>query len=113
MTALEVDTAALEEAATELDERLTLVAEAAENFNAFLNSLRDLLIDSQGLPPAPTATATITATETLTATETITATATVFPDETTTPEATTAPTRTPRPTATPLAQPSPTPTPES
>ncbi len=101
VTALEADTAALEESTMNLDERLSVAAKSAENFDTYLNSLRDLLIDLQGLPRSPTATATVKVTRTATAAATDTAT----------PIATTAPTRTPRSTATPLVQPSPTPAP--
>ena len=94
VTALDEDNATLEETTEELDERLSVVAGSAENFDAFLNNLRDLLVNLQGLPPTLAATTTITATHTPTAAATDT------------PEEITAPTRTRRPTATSLAPPS-------
>ncbi len=86
--------------AVELDEKLTSVAAAAETFDAFLEGLRNLLVDLQGLP-APTMTPYVTPTPKTTLTAT--------PDTETTPNAAAAtsaatahPTRTPRPTATPI-----------
>lgn len=88
---------ALQEKAVELDERLVAVAVSAENFDAFLRGLRDLMATL----PGPAAGSILTPTETSTATVT---TPTVIAPETegsTTPVAT----RTPRPTATPFALP--------
>jgi hypothetical protein len=88
---------ALQEKAVELDERLVAVAISAENFDAFLSGLRDLL----AAMPGPAAGSVLTPTETVTTTvpaPTVTAPKTgVSP----TPMAT----RTPRPTATPFAIP--------
>ena len=58
VTDTQANVAALEETAAELDERLSTMAESAETFDTFLNTLRDLLVELQGLPPTPTATAT-------------------------------------------------------
>lgn len=93
------DVADLEEAAQELDERLTNVAEAAESFDTFLDRMRDLLIELQGTPePTMTPTATPTAADTATPTpaENEAGQATAVPTSTG------RPTRTPRPTATPI-----------
>lgn len=128
LTAAQVNISALEEATDALDDRLTTVAVAAENFDTFLNSLRDLLLDLQGPPPSPTATRTPTstpaatgtatsqATPTAVATETVATTGTVdatgTAPTTQTPVVTATPppaTRTPHPTATPLIQPTQTP----
>jgi len=84
----------LEEDLVKLEERFNVIAESAENFEPFLDGLRDLLITLQG--PSPTPTATIPATGSPSVTITPTPTVTVMP------------TRTPRPTATPLSIPSPT-----
>ena len=92
VTILESDTAELEETTTNLDDRLSTAVKSAENFDLFLNGLRDMLIDLQGLPATQTPKATTPAT----------------PRKTATPRATTEPTRTPRATATPLVQSSPT-----
>lgn len=92
MTTLEADTAELEQATTNLDDRLSIAVKSAESFDLFLNSLRDMLIDLQGLPVTKIPKATPSTT----------------PRKTATPGATTEPTRTPRATATPLVQSSPT-----
>lgn len=94
----QADVDALEQTAGELDERLSNVAEAAETFETFLNGMRNLLVDLQGLPP----TATATATPTPLATQTPLGAATDVATATPTPTVTGVPTRTPRPTATPL-----------
>ena len=118
VTDTQANVSALEETAAELDERLSTVAESAETFDTFLDALRDLLVDLQGLPPTPTATATVpsptlsspTPLTTMTPTAAVTGAATT----TVTPTVTALATRTPRPTATPLALPStaiPTPSP--
>ena len=105
----ELQTAFSQMAIDELDERLTSVAAAAETFDTFLNSLRDLLFDLQGPPPTPmpTATTTITATASPSATpgtiETLTPTSTPTPSGPIT--------RTPRPTLTPIATSTPEPQP--
>ncbi len=92
------DVTALQETAAQLDERLVAVAASAENFDVFLNNLRDILFRLQGPPPSPTATLTLTATVPTAGTKTPLPTSTPMP------------TRTPRPTATPLTLPRPTPT---
>ena len=98
------EVAALETAADGLDKRIWAVAASAENFDAFMIGMRDLLWVLQGPPatpeagfinPTPTATATETATPPMQATERSTPIAT----------------RTPRPTATPLREALPTSTP--
>lgn len=100
-TAVAVDSelATVDGALATVDERLDTVAESAENFDAFLNGLRDLLFDFQGAPPTATPTETATPTPTSAPTETTTATVTAVVTATPTPAAAT---RTPRPTATPL-----------
>jgi hypothetical protein len=87
---------ALQEKAVELDERLVAVAISAENFDAFLSGLRDLL----AAMPGPAAESVVTPTETVTTTV---ATPTVIAPKTGSP--TPMATRTPRPTATPFAIP--------
>jgi competence ComEA-like helix-hairpin-helix protein len=106
MALMEADVADLQDTAVSLEEqlvvaeeRLDIVAESAENFDSFLNGLRDLLFDFQGAPVAPTPTETITPSPTTVPTETMVVTATAVPTETQTPPPAT---RTPRPTATPL-----------
>jgi competence ComEA-like helix-hairpin-helix protein len=97
------EVATLETVTDSLDERLKAVAASAENFDAFMVGMRDLLWLLQGPPPTPTATTTIPApriTVAATLTPTIDATATPTPLAT----------RTPRPTATPLREELPTPT---
>lgn len=93
---LKSEVVALEEETTALDERLGVLADSAENFDKFLNGMRDLLLTLQGPPPTVTGTAT---------TGTVTPTGTVTAE----PSSTRLPTRTPRPTATPISLPSPTP----
>lgn len=87
---------ALQEKAVELDERLVAVAISAENFDAFLSGLRDLLATmsdpASGSVLSPTETITTIPTPTVTAPKT---------GGSPTPMAT----RTPRPTATPFALP--------
>jgi competence ComEA-like helix-hairpin-helix protein len=85
----QADAAALEQTVQELNERFDEMAAAAENFVLFMNGLRDLLVDLQGLPPTPTATPSLTGTP-------------AAGDQTPEPTVTVWPTRTPRPTATPL-----------
>jgi competence ComEA-like helix-hairpin-helix protein len=96
---LQATAAAVDENLVTMDERLDTVAQSAENFDSFLNGLRDLLFDFQGAPPTPTATVTATPTATPVASATTTATVTAVTTPTSTAAATT---RTPRPTATPL-----------
>lgn len=79
-----------------LDERLSKIDESAEDFDAFLNGMRELLLTLQEPGPSVTATATITATAP--------SPGVISPS----PSAATLPTRTPRPTATPLSLPTPT-----
>ncbi|GAB4275225.1 MAG: hypothetical protein Kow0080_24400 [Candidatus Promineifilaceae bacterium] len=96
-----------------LEARVNNVAQAAETFDTFLNGLRDLLIEIQGLPP--TATPTATPSPTPKTEETAEPTATFAPvqeEVTPSPEATPMPTRTPRPTATPFSFPTATPEPQ-
>ncbi len=103
--------AALEEITAELDERLTTVAAAAENFDAFLDGLRNLLVDFQGMP-VPTMTPYITPDKwTATPSPSPEATQPSEVDTAVTPEAssTVRATRTPRPSATPIALPTSTP----
>lgn len=91
-----------------LSTRVSQLAAATENFDVFLDGMRDLLIELRGLPPSPTPTAT----PSLTATVTITGTAAAgeaSPTPENTPTPTAVVTRTPRPTATPFVSPSPTP----
>jgi competence ComEA-like helix-hairpin-helix protein len=125
LSAAQTDIGALYEASEELDERLTGVAAAADTFNTFLNSLRDLLFDLQGPPPVVTPTVTITPTAPITATPTPATTPTPDTDNDVdenddtgdeeeaepTPTADTEPTRTPRPTFTPIGTPTATATP--
>jgi hypothetical protein len=99
VTDLQATAVALEAEAATIVERLDTVAEAAENFDTFLNGLRDLLFDFQGTPPSATPTETATPSPTPVPTETTVGTATAVPTETGTPSPAT---RTPRPTATPL-----------
>lgn len=97
--------------------RLSGIAAAAASFDTFLTSMRDLLIDLQGLPPTPTGTPSPSPSATAgTATPSVTSTA---PEEsqtstpagpTPTPSRTPRVTRTPRPTATPIVRPTATPT---
>ncbi|MCI0398710.1 MAG: helix-hairpin-helix domain-containing protein [Chloroflexi bacterium] len=97
----QTDVSGLEETAEALDERITSLAAAADTFNTFLNSLRDLLFELQGPPPATTPAATPAGSRPP-------GTPTPTPQATGQPEAATAtlqPTRTPRPTATPLGVP--------
>lgn len=110
------DIASLEETASLLDERITEVASAAETFNAFLDRMRDLLIELQGLPPTPTLTPSATPSPT-TATPTLvppSTAATVQPtaEVTATTSGAGQPTRTPRPTATTFSLPTGTPEPQ-
>ena len=93
---LKSEVVALEEETTVLDQRLGVLADSAENFDKFLDGMRDLLLTLQGPPPTVTGTAT---------TGTVTPTGTVTAE----PSSTRLPTRTPRPTATPISLPSPTP----
>lgn len=95
--------------------RLSSVAAAAVNFNTFLDNLRDLLIDLQGLPATATATVTPSPTPT-SARDTVTPTGTAATEGTGTatpsapgPTSTPAATRTLRPTATPIVPPTATP----
>jgi competence ComEA-like helix-hairpin-helix protein len=106
MALIEADVADLQGTAVTLDdelvtvgERLDIVAESAENFDAFLNGLRDLLLDFQGAPATATPPETVTASSMPVPTETMIGTATAVPTESQTPLPAT---RTPRPTATPL-----------
>ncbi|MEZ4645774.1 MAG: helix-hairpin-helix domain-containing protein [Chloroflexota bacterium] len=111
--------ATLQTSTTALNERVSSLADAAANFDLFLNGLRDLLFTIQGAPETAvtlTSTATITATTwaTPTATPTVAeaaATATATAVATATPTPTLLPTRTPRPTATPIVRPTVTATP--
>ena len=108
VTDTQVDLSTLEATAAELDERLSTVAESAETFDTFLDTLRDLLVDLQGLPPTPTATPTLPSPTPLTTTTPIATsspTTTGAAATTATPTMTALATRTPRPTATPLALP--------
>lgn len=89
----------LERAGDALSTRVAGLSVAAEDFDLFLDGMRDLMIQLRGLPLMPTG--TVTPSVTTTATVTMTA-------RTPTPTATPAATRTPRPTATPLAPPTPT-----
>jgi hypothetical protein len=107
---VEANVAALEEITQELDERLANVAAAAETFDTFLNGLRDLLVDLQGMPvptrtPYATAEAVGTISPTPEATSTGEATVTATPAASSTARAT----RTPRPSATPIPLPTSTP----
>lgn len=88
---------ALQEKAVELDERLVAVAVSAENFDAFLNGLRDLMATL----PGPAAGSILTPTETSTTTVPAPAVTAPRTEGSPTPVAT----RTPRPTATPFALP--------
>jgi len=113
VTDTQADVSALEETADELDQRLSTMAESAETFDTFLNRLRDLLVDLQGLPPTPTATATLPSPTPLTTTTpqaTLSPAATGAATTTVTPTMTAIATRTPRPTATALALPTALPT---
>ncbi len=96
---LSADTAALETASEQFEERLTFVAESAENFDLFLDNLRDMLIVIQGLPP--TLTPTITPTATITPTMTITPESTATVERDGTPAATVEAEATPEATAQP------------
>ena len=103
---IEADVADLQGTAVAVDDelatvgqRLDIVAESAENFDAFLNGLRDLLVGFQGTPSTPTPTEAATPSPTPVPTETMMVTETAVPTETQTPPPAT---RTPRPTATPL-----------
>ena len=106
MTTIEADVdglratgVALQDEIADAEERLDNVAESAENFDAFLNGLRDLVVDFQGVPPTATPTATATPSPSPVPTETESVTAPAVATETaTSPPAT----RTRRPTATPL-----------
>ncbi len=106
MTAIEADVDDLQATAVSLqdeiadtEERLDNVAESAENFDAFLNGLRDLVVDFRGVPATATPTATATPSPSPVPTETESVAATAVATETaTSPPAT----RTRRPTATPL-----------
>lgn len=80
--------------------RVSGLSDAAQNFDLFLDGMRDLLIELRGLPPSPTATPILSATATVTAT-TAAGEGTSSPTPTPTPLAT----RTPRPTATPFVRP--------
>lgn len=82
----------IESGVEQLDQRLTDVGESAENFDLFLDAMRDTLVELQGLPPTATPTPTPTITPTMTATPSPTATVIN-------------PTRTPRPTSTPIVTP--------
>jgi competence ComEA-like helix-hairpin-helix protein len=88
---------ALQEKAVELDERLIAVAVSAENFDAFLNGLRDLMATL----PGPAAGSVLTPTETSTTTVPSPAVTAPRTEGSPTPVVT----RTPRPTATPFALP--------
>ncbi|MFQ5421596.1 MAG: helix-hairpin-helix domain-containing protein, partial [Anaerolineae bacterium] len=68
LTSAATGIADLEMATTDLDERLTGVAAAAENFDTFLNNLRDLLFEMQGPPPTPMPTPTLSPTTAVTPT---------------------------------------------
>lgn len=86
-----------------LEGQISVAAEAAEEFRAFLTGLRDLLTTVQG-----TSEPDLSTSETATPTRGLPASPTGSPAEA---SATPRPTRTPRPTATSLANPSPTPVP--
>lgn len=99
--------------------RLGGVAAAAASFDAFLTSMRDLLIDLQGLPPTPTGTPSPLPSPSATAgttTPSVTSPADGESETSTpagptpTPSWTPPATRTPRPTATPIVRPTATPT---
>lgn len=93
---LQESVSALQDDTEQLSQRLEGVAQAADNFDVFLDGMRDLLITLQGLPPTSTITATPTSTPDL-------ATSTPAGESETTPSPTAAgATRTPRPTATPI-----------
>jgi competence ComEA-like helix-hairpin-helix protein len=112
MVLIEADVAELQGTAVAVDdelatvgERLDVVAESAENFDAFLNGLRDLLVGFQDTPSTPTPTEPATPSPTPMPTGTMMVTETAVPTETQTPAPAT---RTPRPTATPLVTVTPT-----
>jgi competence ComEA-like helix-hairpin-helix protein len=93
---LETSVDALQGDTEQLSERLDGVAQAADNFDVFLDSMRDLLITLQGLPPSATPTPTLTRTPRR-------STPAPAGGTETTPSPTSAgATRTPRPTATPI-----------
>lgn len=97
-TELADDLSTLERETDTLATRVDGLSAAAEDFDLFLDGLRELLIQLRGLPPLPA----MTATPALTTTATVT-----LPSPAGTPTATPVVTRTPRPTATPLAPPTP------
>lgn len=82
----------------QLSERLEGVAQAASDFDLYLDGMRDLLITLRGLPP----TATVTATATSTATPGRGTPTPVGESETIPSPPAAGATRTPRPTATPI-----------
>jgi hypothetical protein len=110
VTGFEQNIESLETTTNDIGERLAGVAEAAEDFDRFLSSLRDLLFDLQGAPPTaePTARPTETPSPMMTDTPEIGPTST----PTALPTSTGLPTRTPRPTATPFTLPTSTPEPQ-
>ncbi|MCA9932397.1 MAG: helix-hairpin-helix domain-containing protein [Ardenticatenaceae bacterium] len=99
----------LQETAVTLEERMGTVLAAAEDFDAFLTGLRDLLFELEGTPPITTpltTTQTITPTATPASADTQTgSTAVPTPTPVVTHTPTPLPTRTPRPTATPIGTP--------
>ena len=101
------DITALQKDAAEMDERITTVSGSAEDFDAFLNGLRDLLLSMPGLESSPSITGTEPATlisTTVTPTVAATGTPALTPSATRTPLST----RTRRPTATPFGETRPT-----
>lgn len=95
---LQTSVDALQGDTEQLSERLDGVAQAANNFDVFLDGMRDLLITLQGLPPS----ATPTPTSTLTTTPRRSTPAPAGGTEATPSPTSAGVTRTPRPTATPI-----------
>lgn len=114
MRQTQMDVTTLEEVTDALDERLTTVAAAAETFDAFLDGLRDLLVDLDGGPADGEEADDVDEVET-TSTPAAVIEATPTPTEeagetaTAVPSPTSRPTRTPRPTATLIPLPTSTP----
>lgn len=106
----EQDIQALETTTHDIGERLDSVAAAAQNFDTFLDSMRDLLFELRGPPPTEEPVTEPAGSPSPVSTAEPESTATMTP--TGLPTRAGSPTRTPRPTATPFTLPTSTPEPQ-